>query len=118
MPILPTFITRSVMATLLPTGFLDTRNQSLTGHIPEANTANAEFTVDRAGSATQATTHPNLDPVARTEFLLGCSFFIRFQLRKVALEFNSFGRSRHKLFPNFSLVALTLRVMPLSSREA
>jgi hypothetical protein len=83
---------------ILPTRFLHTRNETLVGHAPEADSANAEFAIDSPGTAAETATESDLDPIARPEFFLGRTFFIRLQPRQVPLEFNAFRRGGHDLF--------------------
>src|SRR5205823_7863638 len=79
----------------LPTRLLDTRNEALVGHTPKTDPANAKLAIDRSGPPAKAATHPNFDPVARPQLLLGSALLVRLYPRQVALEFNAFRRGGH-----------------------
>src|SRR5712691_5455038 len=54
----------------LPTGFLDAGDKPMASHVPEANAAEAELAINRAGPSTQAATHADPNLVAGPQLVL------------------------------------------------
>src|SRR5262249_51262962 len=80
-----------IMVASSPACFLDAGNQPVAGHAAEADAADAEFPIYRAGPAAQAAAEPNADLVARAELGLLRVAFIGFKLRQLFLELGAFG---------------------------
>jgi hypothetical protein len=81
----------------LPARFLNSRNQATTGHVAEANTANAKLPIDGAGPAAQPAPHPNPDPIARPQlFLVQRQLLVFVEGFQVPQKLGSFGSCGHQ----------------------
>src|SRR4051794_847764 len=79
----------------LPARLLHAGDQTLVGHVAEADAAQAELAVDRAGPAAQPAAHADADAVARAELRLGRLALGEFQLLELAEELNVLGVGGH-----------------------